>query len=86
MAQRPGPFRAFGILVDAIEHTGVAQETIRCREAALHLAGSELGETGGEVEPVRSHAALRVDHLIVAAGQWPVARQETAQQFGMLSL
>ena len=76
MAQRPRPFGSGRILVDAIEHAGIAQMAIGGGEAAADLLRPQRREHGEQRLPMRPHAAVAVHHLVEDAGQRAVARQQ----------
>ena len=80
MAERPWPLDARRILVDAIEHAGIAQIPIGGGEAAIDLVAAEAREHRQQRLPVRAHAAVAVHHLVENAGQRPVAGNELLQR------
>ena len=90
MAERPGPLGAGGVLVDAIEHAGIAQVPVGRREAPVDLVGAERASIGQER---RANAARtrpsRVHHLVEdarqAADSPPAARRVVGPLVAALS-
>ena len=80
MAERPRPLDARRILVDAIEHAGIAQVSIGGGEAAIDLLAAEASEHRQQRLPVRAHPAVAVHHLVENAGQPPIAGNELLQR------
>ena len=76
MAERPRPLDAGGILIDAIEHAGIAQIAVGSGEAAIDLVAAQRGEHGEERLPMRAHAPVAIHHLVENARQRPVAGNE----------
>ena len=64
VAEQPGTNGAGGILVDAIEHAGVAQMPVGRRKAPVDLGRPELREHPQERPPVRAHAPVAIHHLV----------------------
>ena len=80
VAERPRPLDARRILVDAIEHAGIAQVSIRGGETAVDLLAAEASEHRQQRLPVRAHPAVAVHHLVENAGQPPIAGNELLQR------
>ncbi len=80
MAQRPRPFDAGRILVDAIKHAGITQVAVGGGEAAIDLIAAERGKHAEERLPMRAHPAVAIHHLVENAGERPVARDERLQR------
>ena len=76
VAQQPGANRAGGILVDPIEHAGVAQVAVGRREPAIDLPGPELGKHPQERAPVLAHAPVGIHHLVEIVRARLISRQD----------
>ncbi len=77
MAHQPRAHRAGRVLVDAVEHTGVAQVPVGGGEAAIDLLRPHGRERLEERPPVRTHLALMVHHLVeIARQRTVVVRQQ----------
>jgi hypothetical protein len=76
VAERPRPLGASRVLIDAIEHPGIVQVAISCRETPRDLASPQRCKRGQKRLPMGAHAALAVHHLVECTGQRPVACQQ----------
>ena len=76
MRQRPGTFSRRGILVDAVEDTGLFEIPVRGLEAARNLGCPQRSETGEKRSPMRPHLAVLVDHLVVKAALGAITANE----------
>ena len=76
VAQRPGANGAGRILVDAIEHAGVAQVAVGRREPPVDLRRPQLREHPQERAPVLAHPPVAIHHLVEVAGARLVSRQD----------
>ena len=86
VAQRPRPHRARGVLIDAIEHAGVAKVPVGRGKAAIDLLGSERREHAQKRPPVLAHLAVVVHHLVEdARKQAVIARQKRSEIGALLS-
>ena len=77
VAERPGPHRPRRVLVDPIEHAGIAQMPVGGGKPPVDLLRPERREHAQERPPVLAHPAVVVHHLVEVAGENAVvARQQ----------
>jgi hypothetical protein len=75
MGQRPGALAVLRVVVDAVEHAGVAQVALGAGKALVELARADIGEAGEDRLPVLARLAALVEDLVIDAGDGFVARQ-----------
>ena len=76
VAQQPRANGARRILVDPIEHAGIAQVAVRRREPPVDFRRAQLRQHPQERAPVLAHPPVAVHHLIEIVRARLVARQD----------